>query len=173
LYGTLTFESYLVRSDGILIKLGKGSALVIDGDFNIDPGFRVVVEEEASLHTGGPRRESLSGMAENSQIMVKRRIRVGTDLICSWRVFITDSDWHETFNREGTQDTEIGDHVWITPNCSILKGSRIGNGCILATGTVTHCESYPDNSLLGGQPARVLAANRRWCREMASDSEVN
>ncbi len=164
LNGRLTFESYLGRREQIYVKLGRDSTLLIDGDFNIGPGCRIVVEPGASLSIGGRRNENLAGLTENSQIMVRKSVRIGSDLICSWHVFITDSDWHESYGKEATQPTIIGDHVWITPNCSILKGSNIGNGCILATGAVTHCDTYPDNCLLGGQPARVLARNRRWSR---------
>jgi serine acetyltransferase len=50
----------------------------------------------------------------------------------------------------------IGDDVWIGANCSVLKGARIGDGCIVATGSVVTRGEYPANSILAGNPARVI-----------------
>lgn len=49
----------------------------------------------------------------------------------------------------------IGDDVWIGGHATILPGVHIGNNCIIAAGAVvTH--DVPDNSLVGGVPARVI-----------------
>jgi hypothetical protein len=48
--------------------------------------------------------------------MMRRRVHIKVDLICSWGAFITDCDWHENIGHPNTEETVIGDHVWITPN---------------------------------------------------------
>jgi acetyltransferase-like isoleucine patch superfamily enzyme len=166
LKGKLTFDSWAGSRQRVHIELGAGSNLTIAGDFILGNGCRIVVIEGGQLHIGGRLKESGSGITEKSMILVRRRVTIGTDLICSWGVFITDCDWHETTGTCSTEDTVIGDHVWITPNCSILKGSRIGNGCIVTTGAVTHKASYDDRCLLGGIPARVLDQGREWTRDL-------
>jgi acetyltransferase-like isoleucine patch superfamily enzyme len=166
LQGRLTFEPWEGNRERTSISLGEGSRLDIDGDFNLGPGCRLVVTPGAHLWIGGRKRESASGMTERSIIMVRKRVAIGCDLLCAWGVFITDCDWHETSGSSNTEDTVVGEHVWITPNCSILKGSKIGDGCILATGSVTHRAFYPERSLLGGVPARVLAQGREWSRDL-------
>lgn len=55
-----------------------------------------------------------------------------------------------------TADIEIGDNVWVGANVSILKGAKIGNNCIVATGSVVLSGNYPDNSILAGNPAKVV-----------------
>jgi len=166
LRGKLTFDSWAGSRQRVHIELGAGSNLTIAGDFSLGNGCRIVVIEGGKLHIGGRLKESGSGITEKSMILVRRCVTIGTDFICSWGVFITDCDWHETIGACSTEDTVIGDHVWITPNCSILKGSRIGNGCIIATGAVTHRASYGDRCLLGGIPARALAQDREWTRDL-------
>lgn len=52
----------------------------------------------------------------------------------------------------------IGDDVWVGANCTILKGARIGSGCIVATGAVVLAGEYPDRSLVAGNPAKVVKA---------------
>jgi acetyltransferase-like isoleucine patch superfamily enzyme len=160
--GRLTLDSWLGNREHVYIYLERGSRLEIDGDFNIGPGCRLVLTEGAQLRIGGCKREGVSGMTERCRVMVRRRVVIGSDMICAWGVFITDCDWHELIGSANTEDTVIGNHVWITPNCSILKGSVIGAGCIVGTGSVTHRASYPERSLIGGVPARVLASGREW-----------
>ena len=51
---------------------------------------------------------------------------------------------------------EIGDNVWVGAQSTILKNARIGSGCIVATGSVVIAGDYPPNSLIAGNPARVV-----------------
>lgn len=166
LNGKLTFDAWVGSREQVFIQLGESSKLTINGDFTLGNGCRIIIMPGGQLQIGGRLKESASGITEKSMIMVRRRIIIGTDLICAWGVFITDCDWHEMTGICNTEDTVIGNHVWITPNCSILKGSRIGNDCIVATGTVTHKATFADSCLIGGVPARVLAQNREWTRDL-------
>ncbi len=57
----------------------------------------------------------------------------------------------------------IGNDVWIGGNVTILPGVTIGNNVVIAAGAVvTH--DVPDNSLVGGVPAKVI-------REIENDVE--
>lgn len=167
LNGVLRLNSFQGLKEAIFIGLGRNSKLHIDGDFELGPGVRIWVDDDAELYIGGCRKESSSGITERTRIMVHRKVHIGVDFVCSWGSFITDCDWHEMIGSSVAEDTVIGDHVWITPNCSILKGSRIGNECVVATGSVIQRECFPDYSLIGGVPARVLASNRRWQRDFS------
>lgn len=50
----------------------------------------------------------------------------------------------------------LGDDVWIGANVVVLKGARVGTGCIIAAGAVVPGGEYPPRSLIAGNPARVL-----------------
>lgn len=50
---------------------------------------------------------------------------------------------------------KIGDDVWIGANVTILPGVTIGNNVVIAAGAVV-TKDIPDNSLVGGVPARLL-----------------
>lgn len=55
---------------------------------------------------------------------------------------IVDHD-HNYKNAEGEYligEISIGDRVWIGANCTILKGARIGNDCVIAAGSVVKGE---------------------------------
>lgn len=50
----------------------------------------------------------------------------------------------------------IGKNCWIGAKVTILDGARVGDGCIIAAGAVVINKSYPNNSIIGGVPARVI-----------------
>jgi acetyltransferase-like isoleucine patch superfamily enzyme len=49
----------------------------------------------------------------------------------------------------------IGYNCWIGSKVTVLDGVRIGNNCVIAAGAVV-TKSIPDNSVIGGVPARVI-----------------
>lgn len=49
----------------------------------------------------------------------------------------------------------VGAGSWIGVNVTILPGITIGNGCVIAAGSVV-TKSFPDFSVIGGVPAKVL-----------------
>ena len=49
----------------------------------------------------------------------------------------------------------IGNDVWIGANCVILPGVEIGNGCVVAAGSIV-TKSIPENSIIMGAPGKVV-----------------
>lgn len=50
---------------------------------------------------------------------------------------------------------KVGNNCWIGAKATFLDGSEIGNGCIVAAGTVVNGK-FPDNVIIGGIPAKIL-----------------
>lgn len=50
---------------------------------------------------------------------------------------------------------EIGDDVWIGYGSTILSGVKIGQGAIVAAGSVV-VKDVPEYSIVGGVPAKIL-----------------
>lgn len=169
LRGKLSFNPYLGSHEPITIILEENSTLEIDGDFDIGNGVRIYISSGGCLYFGGKRLESASGITEKTLIMVHKNVRIGTDFICAWGCYITDCDWHNNVGKAFQENTIIGDHVWVAANCSILKGSHIGNGCVIATGSIVHRMQLPDRALGGGAPFRALSSNREWHRDMPAE----
>lgn len=55
-------------------------------------------------------------------------------------------------NRKGIK---VGNNCWIGAKVTILDGSVIGDGCVVAAGSVVN-GTYPNNVVIGGVPSRVL-----------------
>lgn len=67
-----------------------------------------------------------------------------------------DEQWIEQY----VAPIEIGDHFWAGTNAFILKGTKIGNECVLGAGGLIYDKTFPDRSLLIGNPARKIGSTR-------------
>ena len=140
--------------------------MIVDGDLIIGNGTQIMLDRGAFLYIGGKRNESAAGITERSRIMVRRKVHIGVDCIIAWGVYITDCDWHTIHGQDNQADVHIGAHVWISSNATILKGSVIGDNCIIAANALVTKKNIPDASLVGGIPARVLRRDVSWQRDL-------
>jgi len=63
-----------------------------------------------------------------------------------------------------TKPITIGSHVWIGAGATILKGTIIGNNCIVATQSVVSKVFEKDYIIIGGNPAKIIKDNANWDR---------
>ena len=66
--------------------------------------------------------------------------------------------WHgvrKDFSTLRSVPIKIGNDVWIGCNSIILKGVTIGDGAIVAAGSVV-TKDVPDYAVVGGAPAKVI-----------------
>ena len=73
-------------------------------------------------------------------------------------VYITDSDWHDTYNRiaMGTAlPVKVEDNVWIGDSAIVCKGVCLGRNSIVGAGAVV-TKSIPENTIAAGNPAKIV-----------------
>ena len=75
--------------------------------------------------------------------------------------------------RERLGCVEIMDNVYVGNHVTILPGVRIGKNCIISTGSVV-TEDIPENSVVAGNPARVIGRFDLYCamRRMNKNQNV-
>lgn len=95
------------------------------------------------------------------ELYCTERIEIGEDVIFGPGVILRDSDSHQIVGTNSTSPIIIGDHVWVGTRAIILKGVTIGNGAIIAAGTVV-TKDVPNNCLVAGNPARIIKDNIVW-----------
>lgn len=97
-----------------------------------------------------------------SAIAAKKSIRIGCNCLIGIDVSIYDSNFHDLDplkrHSGGTArvgDVEISDNVFIGSKVLILKNTKIGEGCVIAAGSVVS-GVFPPNCLVGGNPASFI-----------------
>lgn len=102
------------------------------------------------------------GLGTNSFYGAAGGIEIGNDVIVG--NYVTMHSENHNFNDlsipirlQGVnhKGIKIGNNCWIGAKATILDGSIIGNGCVIAAGAVVRGE-FPDNVVIGGVPARIL-----------------
>lgn len=79
------------------------------------------------------------------------------------KIIIRDSHDHVII-REGyvkSAPIVIGNNVWIGMGSMILSGVHIGDGSVIAAGSIVN-KDVPEHSLVGGNPARIIRRNIVW-----------
>lgn len=78
----------------------------------------------------------------------------------------------ETFGMSPKRGVVIGDYAWIGPRTIILPGVRIGEGAVIAAGSVVTKDVQP-YKLMGGVPARIIGERpREMCYNLGENSPV-
>ncbi len=137
----------------------KNSKIIVKNGFKIYSNSRVDVAKNAVLRLG-------SGYIGNNLLLIcRKQITIGNNVAIADNVTLRDSDEH-TIYYDGKKNIEtepivIGDNVWIGMRVIILKGVHIGNGSVVAAGSVV-TKSVPENCLVGGVPARIIKRNVFW-----------
>ena len=109
-------------------------------------------------------------MNHDCVIDVFSSVTIGHNVVISERVVIRDSDNHIVVDEGAAIDKDakpvalpvvIGDHVWVGMNAVILKGVTVGEGSIIAAGSVVN-KDVPAHCMVGGVPAKVIKTGVSW-----------
>lgn len=98
------------------------------------------------------------------------RIDIGEDCMFSNSIIVRTSDSHPIYDSttsqriNGALSVKIGNHVWIAPHSTIMKGVNIGDGAIIGSNTLV-TRAVPPHCLCVGIPAKVVKTNINWTRE--------
>ncbi len=150
---------FSVNDDLTLINL-KG-ILEINGTCSIAKGTRLDIGSKAKVTIGDQ-----SYINPRCTIVIMHNLVVGNKCAISWNCNILDEDFHEIMYQGKKNDIsksiEIGNHVWIGSNCSIYKGSKIADGCVVAANSIVRGVFSEENCLIMGSPAKIVKRNINW-----------
>lgn len=151
--------THLSKNPAILI-IRDNSQLIIGRNVLIGPGVSIIVNDNSKLTIADN-----TYIAADSKIYCSKEIFIGKNSVLSWGLTIIDSDFHQiVFNKQKkmmVKKIQIGDHVWIGANVNVLKGVNIGDGSIIAAGTIM-CKSCQKNMLVAGNPGRIIKRGVVW-----------
>lgn len=141
------------------LQMLKNSRLIINGFVTFNCGVTTRIAERATLEIGDN-----VAINTNSKVFCNERITIESDVLIGWEAQVLDSDGHFI---EGTglrtAPITIGKKVWVGNRVTILKGVNIGEGSVLAAGSII-TKDVPAFSLVAGVPGRVIKTNIKWKR---------
>lgn len=159
---SLRFEkAVLVSARGRLrISLENGGITV--GELtDFWPGVKL------SCHGKAGRKASIQigkncSIGDRTEIHAGRLVQIGNGTIIAWDCVIMDRDYHATgAGAENIRPVIIGSGVWIGCRAMVLNGVSIGDGAIIAAGSIV-TRDVPAHTLAAGNPARVVKEVEGW-----------
>lgn len=98
-------------------------------------------------------------------------INIGDRCMVSYNVRIYHTDGHPVMDYETgniinkVKDLNIGEHVWLGANCTILKNTNIPDNSIVGWGSIVSGKHYSKDEsgiVLAGNPAKVVKEGITW-----------
>lgn len=163
------------------ITIGKGSLIhkmelyVRGRDNSVEIGKSCIIGHNCSIRIEGNGCKVTIGdgttMTRDIHICVQEdgmSITIGKDCMFSNNIIVRTSDSHPIY-KDGQRINPatpivIGNHVWIAPETTILKGVTVGDNCILASRSLL-TKSVEQSCLVAGLPAKVVKTGVNWTRE--------
>jgi acetyltransferase-like isoleucine patch superfamily enzyme len=174
--GLLFVGTHVKVRHGYQITAGKN--LILDDNVSINAlsvngitlGDHVSIARDCILFCTGVIAQKGTGITIGNRTGIGARaflagqggIAIGDDVITgpNLQVFSENhnfADLTKTIKEQGVtkQATVIGNNCWLGGSVTILAGVTIGDGCVIAAGSVVN-KSMPANSIVAGVPAKVI-----------------
>jgi len=159
-------------------QLSAGKNLILEDNVTINAlstngitfGDNVSIARDSILFCTGIISQKGTGISIGDRTGISARaymagqggITIGSDVIMGPNVQIFSenhnyADTTLTIKEQGVtkQAVVIGNNCWIGADAKILAGVIVGDGCVIAAGSVV-TKSVPANSIIAGVPAKVV-----------------
>ncbi len=159
-------------------QLSVGKNLILDDNVSINAlsvkgiqfGDNVSIARDSILFCTGVIAQKGTGIIIGDRTGIGARafiagqggVTIGSDVITgpNIQIFSENHNFNDallTIKEQGVtkQHTVIGNNCWLGGGIKILAGVTIGNGCVIAAGSVV-TKSVPPNSIVAGVPAKVI-----------------
>ena len=158
----------------------EGQPMIIIGEDCLLQGSIIIETEHGKIKIGN--RTFIGG---NTKIICAKEIEIGNDVMFAWGCTVNDTNAHSLLSYERTNDNmlwkkgvdegtigkykdwskvksakiTIKNKAWVGFNTIILKGVTIGEGAVVAAGSVV-TKDVPDFTIVGGNPAAIIGKTK-------------
>lgn len=141
------------------ILVDRNATLEFRGDATVGYGADIEVFPGAVLTLG-------DGFGSNigATVICGERIEIGSHTALGRHVTIRDNNGGHYMNRSGYRDTRpviIGDKVWLTEQCTVMPGVKIGDGAVVGARSLV-VGPVRKNTVVSGNPAQVVDEDILW-----------
>ena len=153
--------TFLIRGNNNKIDIGRGVKFVYGGSLHIEDEHCLIdIRDNTSF--------------EDTHIAVTEtgsQILIGEDCMFAYDIDLRTGDSHSIIDTVTNArinppgNIKIGDHVWVAPHCTILKGVEIKRNSVIATRSVITKSYDQEGIIIGGSPSKILKENITWDRK--------
>ena len=129
------------------VTLGDNIAVGKRAWFDVSDGGKIDIGDNVNI-------------GRDAVIVSKSSVKIGEGSLFSYRVSVIDHEHDFSIkplghHTKGAEPVIIGKNCFIGAGAFILKGVELGDNCIVGANAVV-TKSFPQNSLIGGAPAKLL-----------------
>jgi len=110
---------------------------------NVSIGNRVILNRKVLLDARG------------GKLQIDDDVDIGQET----NIWTLEHDVHSDTHATKGGGVAIEDHAWVSSRVTILPGTRVGRGAVVATGAVV-TQDVPSLAIVGGVPAKVIGQRR-------------
>lgn len=155
-FGKITFRFPVRMEKNVVLGRRRGGRIRFGRHVSLNRNAQISVTQNALIETG-----DYTGIGDNNVIVARERITLGSHVMLGANVCIYDHD--HVFREPGimrdlgynTSPVVIEDNVWLGAGVIVLRGVRIGQGSVVAAGTIVN-RDIPANSLVYNQRNTVV-----------------
>lgn len=151
--GLVTMKPWYVEVFGTPIVLGDYVTLIGAPDKRVRISLWPEEPGRGRIHIG-----DYALICPGVRIGAASEIVIGDNTMLASSVYVTDSDWHDIYDRSAVGKAEpvhIGENAWIGDSAIICKGVTVGDNSIVGAGAVV-TKDIPANVIAAGNPAQVV-----------------
>lgn len=143
-------ESRLLVEDNSMFRIGGGD-IYYGADIEVFPNSTLEIGKDIIFNI-------------NATIICGDHITIADNVCFGRNVTVRDNSGNHFMSRKvykNKRPVSIGQHSWITEQCMVMPGSRIGVGVIVGAGSVVSGK-LPNFTLATGRPAEVVDEDVFW-----------
>lgn len=158
--------------------LHNSGKIVFNGPSEIFNGYMITTAKDGVINIGENCfcNNNVTILANNDYIRIGDETRIGIGS----RIVTTDSHYTIDLNtlevRNNHNSISIGANCWITGDVKVMKGVILPDWTIVTANSILnkdYTKSIPENSIIGGQPAKLIKEGQRRIFSLKSEAELN
>jgi acetyltransferase-like isoleucine patch superfamily enzyme len=140
----------------VTLEIGKGAVLRLGRWSWLGHGTKIRV------HEGEVSIGAKTVMGQECTISAFQHVSIGRECVIADRVMLIDFDHgvvevERPIRDQGIykRDVRVGHNVWVGYGACFLRGTTVGDNCVVGTSTVI-TKDVPANAVVAGVPARIV-----------------
>lgn len=145
------------------ITIERRAVLQLGTKFRMRSGAKIRIRKRAKCIIGDN-----VAIGHGNLIACHDIIKIGNNVLFSPNVLIYDHDHDfrckmDIFKHYKTAPIEIGNNVWIGANTVVLRGTKIGDNCVVGAGCIIK-GNYPSNTI-------IIQKRKEYCKLYEVENE--